>query len=78
MITYDYDCPQCGKQPPRIVHYAQRDEQDCVVCGLRLRRQLSAPMGRIAGRIPQGGGPDRFTADTLGIPLQELPEGLKS
>ena len=78
MITYDYVCPQCGKQPPRIVHFDQRDEQDCKWCGLRLQRQLSAPMGRVAGQVPKGGGPDRFTADMLGIPLKELPEGLKS
>lgn len=78
MITYDYRCPQCGKQPPRMVTYNLRDDQCCNVCGLRLKRQLSAPMGRVAGQVPKGGGPDRFTADMLGIPLKELPEGLKS
>lgn len=78
MITYDYRCQQCNTLVERYVHFNERDNQSCSACGLAMIRQMSAPMGRIAGRIPQGGGPDRFTADTLGIPLKELPLGLKA
>jgi hypothetical protein len=77
MPTYDFECPQCGKEE-RTVTYEMRLEQTCRVCGLSMQCLMPAPMGRMAGRIPQGGGPDRFTADVLGIPLKELPEGLKS
>lgn len=78
MVTYDYVCLGCERAQERIVKYDERDDQVCKVCGLKLVRQMPAPMGRIAGQIPKGGGPDRFTADMLGIPLKELPEGLKS
>ena len=52
--------------------------QQCERCGDPLIRTIHAVPGKIAGRIAQGGGPDRFTADMLGIPLKELPSGLKA
>lgn len=78
MPLYDYKCPTCywkGERNPKI---KDRDFQDCLVCNARLTRLVSAPMGRIAGRPVQGGGPDRFTADMLGVPLKELPSGLRT
>jgi hypothetical protein len=41
-------------------------------------KKLAAPMGRMWGVVPKGGGPDRFTADALGIPLKDLPKDLKA
>lgn len=83
MPLYDYKCRGCGWAGELCVPIDERDFQFCPdslpgVFRTLLDRQMAAPMGRIAGRIPQGGGPDRFTADVLGIPLKELPAGLKS
>lgn len=78
MITYDYVCGTCGFTEVRLVEYSERHNQWCVRCGKAAHMQMPAPLGRIAGRAVSGGGPDRFTADMLGIPLKELPPGLKA
>lgn len=78
MPTYDYQCDVCKRQEERMVPLAGRDKQECRTCGDPLKRLLAAPLGRIAGRVVQGGGADRFVADQLGIPLKELPPGLKT
>lgn len=79
MPTYDYTCRTCTRHEERVVPIVERDAQNCRTCGDPLQRILvRAPIGRIAGQITPGGGPDRFTADMLGIPLKELPEGLKT
>jgi putative FmdB family regulatory protein len=75
---YDYFCPGCGTTEERHVRVEYRDDQRCLACLSWLERQVAAPLGRIAGRVVQGGGPDRFTADVLGIPLKDLPDGLKT
>jgi hypothetical protein len=41
-------------------------------------RELSAPHFKFKGVVTKDGGPDKFTADMLGIPLHDLPEGLKT
>jgi hypothetical protein len=56
---------------------AGRDDVRCPFCNDRMERQVSAPYGKLAGQVVKGGGPDRFTADMLGIPLKELPASLK-
>jgi hypothetical protein len=43
-----------------------------------MERLLAAPLFKIGGKVTPGGGPDKFTADMLGIPLKELPSGLKT
>ncbi len=84
MPTYDYVCPSerdhedVYKRHTRVVSIAERDNQNCEYCGAWLERQVSAPLFKIQGKITKGGGPDKFTADMLGIPLKELPEGLKT
>ena len=78
MPIYDFYC-RCGWEGERSVPIDERDRQHCPACGkYPMDRHLAAPLGRIAGRAVQGGGPDRFTADMLGVPLKELPEGLKT
>ena len=72
MLTYDYKCEQCDNLQERRVEFRVRDHQRCV-CGLRLVRQMVAP--KIRAML---GTPDQFTADALGIPLKELPSGLKT
>lgn len=78
MPTYNYHCDACRTHEERVVPIVMRNRQACETCGQDLKIMLSAPLFRVAGRITPGGGPDRFTADMLGIPLKELPEGLKS
>ena len=79
MPLYDFFCPGCQWEGERNVPIAGRDQALCPDCSTRLDRLLSAPMGRIAGRTLPGGGPDRFTADVLGISdLRDLPEGLRT
>lgn len=78
MPTYDYKCDACALEFERAVPVDERDGQPCHKCGRLARRMLSAPLFRFKGRVTPGGGPDRFTADMLGIPLKELPEGLRT
>jgi putative FmdB family regulatory protein len=78
MPIYDYHCAWCEKEEERMVAVEDRDSQWCPSCGCKLFRLPAAPMGRMAGVIPQGGGPDKFTADMLGVPLKDLPPGLKT
>lgn len=76
MPIYDVICTHCGWQGEIITPYEHM--ACCPNCDSAMKRLVSAPTMRMAGRIPKGGGPDKFTADVLGIPLKELPEGLKS
>ena len=79
MPTYSYRCPaRPDDLLERVVPIAERDEQYCEICGIRLVRGISSPIFKFAGRVTPGGGPDRFTADMLGIPLKDLPDGLKT
>ena len=78
MPVYGYIC-LCGANADMVRRVNERDMLPrCVNCNREMQRELSAPLFRFAGRIVEGGGPDRFTADVLGIPLKELPEGLKT
>lgn len=77
MVLYDYVCLQCERPIERLVKFDERDEQVCKVCGLKLVRQMPAPMGRMKGQYGKGGGMDRFTADMLGTTLADLPPELK-
>lgn len=79
MPTYEYQCRKCGWGGDLVVRIKARDSQCCpaIGCGRHLTRQLAAPLGRVAGRPVKGGGADRFTADMLGVPLKELPPGLR-
>lgn len=77
MPTYGYACV-CGMKQDVVRPIAERnDPVECTACQREMQRQLDAPMGRIWGVVPQGGGMDRFTADALGIPVKELPPGLR-
>lgn len=78
MPIYPYVCV-CGWDGDLYVPVFSRDGQVCPRCHNPLSRQLAAPApAQFRGRVVQGGGPDRFTADMLGVPLKELPAGLKS
>ena len=80
MITYDYECPRCDTTATRLVQAKDRDFQVCSRCYqfTLMDRQLSAPLFKFIGRVVQGGGPDRFTADMLDIPWRELPDEMKA
>jgi putative FmdB family regulatory protein len=77
MPVYDYTCLNCQRIVERITLISQRDKQDCE-CGAALSRMLGAPLFRFKGRVTPGGGPDKFTADMLGMRLDELPSGLRT
>ncbi len=78
MPTYGFACV-CGAMRDIVRPIDGRDDElICVNCDRPMQRQLAAPLGRVSGRAVQGGGPDRFTADMLGIPLHDLPSGLKT
>lgn len=78
MPTYQFFCRPCGIETTFVARIDARNEQKCVHCGSVLERGLAAPLFKFAGRVTKGGGPDRFTADALGIPLKDLPEGLRA
>lgn len=78
MPTYEYRCPNCGKEHVMVVRIDERGGQTCD-CGTLLERvHFTAPTFKFAGRVTPGGGPDRFTADMLGVPLKDLPAGLRT
>lgn len=78
MPTYEYRCPNCGKEAAMIVRIEERGGQKCD-CGTFLERLVSVPApAQFRGRVVKGGGPDRFTADVLGVPLRDLPDGLRT
>lgn len=77
MPTYDYECPKCPGVQQRVVKIAERNKQFCG-CDYQLTLLPVAPLFRFKGVPTKGGGPDKFTADMLGIPLKELPSGLKT
>jgi putative FmdB family regulatory protein len=76
--VYGYRCNFCKTNEDRIVPVPRRDLQTCPKCGMHLARQVGAPRFRFAGVPTKGGGPDKFTADMLRIPLKDLPKGLKT
>ena len=78
MPTYDYRCAGCGARWTAVRSIEGRDDPVGCDCGDVFVRQVSAVAFKFAGRVVQGGGPDRFTADVLGISLRDLPEGLKA
>lgn len=80
MPTYTYQCNACKWIAERIVPIAERDKQTCSMCGDPLVKCVDRPApAQFRGRVLQGGGPDRFTADVMGISdLRDLPAGLKT
>lgn len=80
MPTYEYVCKNCGLETTRVVPIDERNgPHRCERCGEPLAREIrTVHPPRFTGRVVQGGGPDRFTADMLGIPLKELPAGLRT
>lgn len=78
MPLYDYTCPTCGWANELYAPVFGRDGMACPRCQNHLHREMAAPMGRMAGQYGKGGGPDKFTADMMGIPLKELPPALKA
>lgn len=78
MPTYGYACT-CGLRQDLVRAVdARNDPAICAGCQREMHRELAAPLFKFAGRVTPGGGPDRFTADMLGIPLKELPAPLRS
>jgi putative FmdB family regulatory protein len=79
MPLYDYACQPCAWREERHVKLADFDQpQTCPRCNGPMVRRVSAVYGRMAGRVLQGGGPDRFTADMMGCRVDELPTGLRA
>jgi putative FmdB family regulatory protein len=79
MPCYNYECVKCSYLEERIAKIEERDNQRCLTCEEFLVRLPSVPAApQFRGRVVQGGGPDRFTADAMGIPLKELPVGLRT
>ena len=79
MPIYDYLCDNCAwREERRIPLAAYNEAQYCSKCGAPTTRQISAVYGKMAGTVLQGGGPDRFTADMLGIKTGDLPGYLKA
>lgn len=78
MPLYDLFCRWCRTTIERQCRVADRQEQRCDLCGNLMTVQIAPVYGKMAGQVVQGGGPDRFTADMMGIPLKELPDSLKT
>ena len=78
MPFYDYACADCETTEDRLVAVEDRDSQWCTTCCCKLFRLPAAPMGKIAGQVAKGGGPDRFTADMLGTTVKDLPRHLRT
>lgn len=76
MPTYAFVCQECGWAGDMQIAVQYRDNATCPQCFGAPRRLVSAPL--VKQKNPKGGGPDRLTADMLGIPLKELPPGLRT
>lgn len=79
MPTYLFSCV-CGSEVDVLRTIAKRDDSmPCAVCKRPMqRRTVYSLRSKFPGRVLQGGGPDRLTADVLGIPLKDLPAGLRT
>lgn len=77
MPIYNYRCT-CGWSGDLVQSVELRDQASCPNCTRAPERQVAAPLFRFAGRVTPGGGPDKFTADMLGIPLKDLPDPLRT
>jgi putative FmdB family regulatory protein len=76
--TYGFKCSVCEFEEDRVLRIDDRNEQQfCSKCDQVTDRQVSSALFKFKGQVTPGGGPDRFTADQLGIPLKELPSGLR-
>ncbi len=75
---YDLLCPTCHRVVERQCKVDDRLNQRCYHDGDLLTVKISAVYGKMAGQVVKGGGPDRFTADMMGIPLKDLPDDLKA
>lgn len=75
---YDLRCHTCQSVTERQCKIADRLSQRCGVCGDLMEIVVAPVRGKMAGTVLQGGGPDRFTADMLGIKTGDLPGYLKA
>lgn len=75
MPIFDFICTECGFQFEKIVRPG--DTVACENCGVPMMKMVSAPSVRVAGVAAKGGGMDRFTADMMGVRLDELPAHMK-
>ena len=79
MPTYLYKCPNCGTEREVMRRIGERnDPVPCLGCDEEMILKLTPPLLKFPGRVVQGGGPDRFTADMMGIPLKELPADMRA
>ena len=74
MPTYSYKCKPCGWTGDLYTPVAYRDLETCPVCSVKLTRVVTAARIKNTSRNDA----DQFTADALGIPVNELPSGLKT
>ena len=79
MPIYDYKCPTCGHAAECLVAVRLRDSVYCGVCEGHTDRQLTVAPGRVGSRVSKSSaaGFGRHTADMLGIPVTDLPDGLR-
>ena len=78
MPLYDLECPECHRVIERQCKIADRLDQRCGFDGELLHVRIAPVYGKMAGTVLQGGGPDRFTADAMGIRVGDLPPYLKA
>lgn len=78
MPIYDYKC-ECGWSGEITTTVGERHNMACPRSGHKLTLVITGGARfRFAGVPTKGGGPDKFTADVLGIPLHDLPAGLRT
>lgn len=78
MPLYDCVCTKCGWTGEKQAKIKDRDAILCERCSYMVLRLPAAVYGKMAGTVLQGGGPDRFTADMLGIKTGDLPGYMKA
>lgn len=78
MPLYDLFCPTCHRVVERQCKVDDRLSQRCYHDGDTLTVKIAPVYGKMAGTVLAGGGPDRFTADMLGIKTGDLPGYLKA
>jgi len=78
MPIFIYECSTCWRIEERILPAEQRDVPQACECGMPLQRKVTAAGFRMPGGNPKINYADQFTADMIGVPVKELPAGLKT
>jgi putative FmdB family regulatory protein len=78
MPIYVYDCAACYNIAELIRPLAERDAPVKCPCGATMERKPTTGTFRMPGGNSKINYADAFTADALGVPINSLPDNLRT